>query len=97
MLLVARGNLDQNIRIRASNEIGLLASSFNNMLAKLREANGQHEEQLLNRANFSELAGLLLGELSLEDLSARLIMFFGDHMRLDAGAIYHVDDDRILR
>ncbi|MCP4545050.1 MAG: response regulator [bacterium] len=97
LLLVAQGNFDHRIDIQGKNDLYQLAYNFNTMLSRLHVANTKHEKQLINRANLSRLATLVLGKLSIEELSAHIITFFCKELNVPVGSVYYAENDQTLR
>ncbi|MCP4687010.1 MAG: GAF domain-containing protein, partial [Desulfobacterales bacterium] len=95
--LAADGRLDQEIEIKAGNEIGELADSFNNMLYHMRTTMEKNEAQNRLKTGQGELNEKMRGELDAGALGANIIGFLAECMDAGVGALYMADEDGVLR
>ena len=96
-LRVADGDLTGTLAVEQRDEIGILATAFNNMTNSLKE--NQHNEQKRDWLNTgkSELSDRMRGKQDLAALSRNIISYLC--VRLDAkiGALYLARDNNLLQ
>ncbi len=85
---VETGNLENEIAVNSKNEIGLLASSFNKMLASLRAARIEQDNLDWLSAGKTELSDRLRGELGLHSTGNNIISVLCRHLSAQVGTIY---------
>ncbi|WP_028109261.1 response regulator [Ferrimonas futtsuensis] len=86
---IARGKLGANLPEARSDELGDLARALNGMARDLRD---QH----WLASGKETLDDQLRGDLQMEELAGRFITQFCKHMDCQLGALYLLDDDRML-
>jgi CheY-like chemotaxis protein/signal transduction histidine kinase len=91
--LVARGQLDQEITIRARNEIGELARNFNEMLSSLRRATRENERQNWIKTGQAELNDRLRGEMDIATLARDTITYLAKYLNAQVAALYLSDEE----
>ena len=95
--LVAAGRLDHEIGVRAKNEIGELAQSFNNMLYNLRQKTEENELQNWFKTGQAELNNRMRGDQDLATLCKNTITFLSDYLKAQIGAMYLSGDNNHLK
>jgi len=86
--LAAAGKFDREILIKAKNEIGELAQSFNHMLFNLGRMTKENERQDWFKTGIAELNDRLRGELDLSTLGRNIITYLAEYLNAQIGAIY---------
>jgi len=90
---VADGHLEHEIKISTKNEIGLLASSFNDMLGNLRNSKLENESQNWLNAAQAFLNEKMRGEPEISALARHIISALCEQMGSQIGALYIIDED----
>ena len=96
-LRIAAGDLTGALAVEQRDEIGILATVFNNMANYLRENERKRKERDWLKTGKAELSDRMRGEQDLAALSRNIISYLC--VRLDAkiGALYLARDDNLLQ
>lgn len=86
--LVAAGRFDQDIMVKAKNEIAELATSFNKMLYNLRETTEENKRQNWLKTGQAELNDRMRGEQDTATLGRNIVTFLSEYLNAQIGAIY---------
>ncbi len=95
--LIAEGRLDQEIKIKSNDEIGILAHNFNDMLYNLRKYRTRIEMNNWHQTGKAELNERMQGVQDLSVLAWRIISHIAEYLNAQIGAVYIVDEKDILR
>ncbi len=93
---IAAGNLEVNIPVKSSDEIGSVSRAFNSMAGKLSRAADEKAESewLVNgRLEFNEA---IREATDLKSLAALIITFLADYLEARVGALFVKDEDEIF-
>jgi len=94
---VAGGELNQEIQVFARNEIGELATRFNDMITRLRTATEESRSQDWLKTGLAELNDQMRGEMDLASLCRNITSFLVHYLNAQIGAFYIMGEDRVLR
>ncbi len=94
---VSRGDLEQEIKVSAKNEVGDLADSFNLMTRNLRVSRAKTEAQDWLKSGQAELNEAMRGEQDIGTLGTNILSFLCDYLNAQIGAIYVAGEDGHLR
>ncbi len=99
---IGKGNLDKRVDIKSKDEIGVLASSFNQMVGNLQEATVSRDRSYEQAEKRSRELSVLYSVSAVVHQSLDLAVVLRSVMRkvleifdFDAGRIYMLDEDRI--
>lgn len=95
--IVSRGDLEHSVEVGGKDDIGLLATSFNTMVQDLRETASERERRNWFKRGRSELDDQMRGELTLDELSSRIIIFIANYLKVQIGALYLTENGGNLR
>jgi CheY-like chemotaxis protein/HAMP domain-containing protein len=87
------GNLSHRLEVVSSDELGVVAKSFNTMAEQLENTSKQVENQLWLNAGAARLDALLRGEQSLELLCSNVIGFMAEYLERQVGIVYTEDGE----
>ncbi|MBN2419567.1 MAG: GAF domain-containing protein, partial [Deltaproteobacteria bacterium] len=90
------GEFDQSININAKNEIGALASLFNDMILKLKNAAEEKKYQVWVTEGCSALIDLMRGEQDIPVLCSNIISFASEYLNAQVGLMY-MNEDGLFR
>ncbi len=85
---VSQGNLEYQISIVSSDEIGKLTKSFNEMSHKLLLSRQEEERQSWMQEGLSNLDDILRGEKDLDVFSSDLVTFICNYVQAQIGLFY---------
>lgn len=91
--LVASGKFDHKIEITSKNEIGALASIFDDMVLRLKDMKKDNEYQDWLKSGRSMLVDRMRGEQDISELSTNIITFIAEYINAQVGALYINDND----
>ncbi|MBF0381587.1 MAG: response regulator [Magnetococcales bacterium] len=96
LTMVGEGNLDQRIDIYGQHEISKLADGFNGMIDKLQISDRETTTNnwLLEGAKI--LNDEIQGDLSITELSQKVVSFLSGYIEANIGAFYCVKDNKIF-
>ena len=96
-LQVAAGKEDVRVEVTTSDELGVLARTFNEMVESISRSRAQIEEQNWFKSGMAEMAELLRGEHSQKQIADRALNFLTAYLQVQAGALYLLGDDSRLK
>ena len=96
-LAVAGGDLEARARVDSRDEVWVLASAFNDMLAKLSDAREATARQHWMKTSETELLSALRGDKQLEVLARDTVCTLARLVGAQVGALFVVDDDEVVR
>ena len=79
------------------NEIGELATRFNDMITRLRTATEESRSQDWLKTGLAELNDHMRGEMDLASLCKNITSFLVHYLNAQIGAFYIMGEDRVLR
>ncbi|RMF66179.1 MAG: response regulator [Calditrichaeota bacterium] len=91
---VAAGNHDLYIDVTGPPEIRTLTEALNRVLISLREAVKINEVQDWQKAGLTELNSQIQGDLSTKQLAQNVLQFCADHLNIQVGALYLLDEEK---
>jgi signal transduction histidine kinase/DNA-binding response OmpR family regulator len=91
------GNFATPIAIAADTELGTVASSANQMAARLEKLAAERDSNDWVRVGVAGFADELRGELEPEEVGARAVAFLARYFAAPVGAIYFADPNGVLR
>ncbi|MFQ5637327.1 MAG: response regulator [bacterium] len=94
---VAAGNHAVRIRVDATDEIGDLAQSFNEMMKNIRMSSSENKKQDWLKSGQAELNNRMRGELDVVTLSQNVINYLAEYLNAQIGALYLIDDSTTLK
>lgn len=94
--LVASGKFNHTIEVTSKNEIGGLASIFNDMVVRLKDIKEDIDYQDWLKSGRSMLLDRMRGEQDISELSANIITFIAEYINAQVGALY-VNDNGVFR
>ncbi len=91
--IVSKGDLKHRIAIKSRDEIGNLSAAFNEMTARLQNANEETAKQNWLSEGLSGLGDRMLGSSGVPELADIIIRFLSEYMDASMGALYMLDKD----
>jgi signal transduction histidine kinase/DNA-binding response OmpR family regulator/HPt (histidine-containing phosphotransfer) domain-containing protein/HAMP domain-containing protein len=85
---IAHGDLDQDMEVSTSDEIGHLGESMNAMIGSLRELSSANKRQIFLAEGQSKLDDAVRGELDLQTLGDRLARYFAEYFDVQMVSVY---------
>jgi len=85
---IGEGHLGHRIPVTSSDELGVVAHSFNAMAMELESVHTRVNNQNWLKQGMTELDNLLRGEQSLKDISTRVLNFMASYLQEQVGLIY---------
>ncbi|MBN2809659.1 MAG: response regulator, partial [Deltaproteobacteria bacterium] len=85
---ISRGHLEVRIAAHGESEIATVGRAFNEMAANLQAAAAEKAEQVWFAQGQVLLDEALRGSDSLAELSARILSFYADYLKLPIGALF---------
>ena len=95
--LIAAGDLTVKAEIRANDEMGILANSFNAMLVRLKTTIEENEKQNWLKTGQMELSNKMSGEQDIGVLGSNIISYLVEYIGAQIGTIYIISRDNRLK
>lgn len=92
---VSEGDLKQEIKSTASNELGLLARGFNQMIGSLQASSEANEQEQWLQDGMNAINKAMQGDQDIADLTRNIIGFLCPYLQAQMGAMYVVRNRRI--
>ncbi len=89
---IAKGNLDQQIKVGGKDEIGQLASSINEMSAHINRAFEEEESKRWLQRGIEQLSQTMRGNQISTDLSDNIVSFLSNYLNAKVGSLYIVKE-----
>ncbi|MCP4994005.1 MAG: response regulator, partial [Gammaproteobacteria bacterium] len=89
---VAKGDLSQEINVKARGEVELLKNNINTMTANLRETTRINEDQDWLKSNLARFARMLQGQRDLESAAKAILSEIADALPVRHGVFYSMSN-----
>ncbi len=92
---ISNGDFSRSLAIKSDKDV--LGKSVNRMICTLREITADNEKENWLKTGQAELNDRMRGEQDITALSQNIISHIVTYLKAQAGAIYTVDDDNLLK
>lgn len=94
---IAQGDLEKELKIDRSDEIGKLANAIQRMTRMLRDVSAENEKQNWLKTGQNELNNRMRGDLDILTLAKQVITYLAKYLDVQVGALYIADKNNGLK
>ena len=95
--IIGTRNLGHRIQVTSKDEIGGLASAFNDMVERLQTATATTESQNWTNTGRAKLDDRMRGDQSIDELCNNIITFIANYLKVQVGTLYVNDGEGLFK